>query len=205
MNANKITKTSEVTNLLENCFNELNKDFYNNALPKPIITIEGTNKAYGHYTLYDAWNVGDEPRREINISSYDINRPREKVIATLLHEMTHMYNDLILGVKDCSNRNRYHNKLFKKAAEAHGLICEYDKVIGWSHTSPNEELLEWINAHPKYKDFELVKNNIETKKAKPNKKPNRYKFTYTCPQCGCELKATARIKAICVRCKQQML
>ena len=63
--------------------------------------------------------------------------------ATLLHEQCHLYN-LLHGIKDTSNHNRYHNKRFKKVAEEHGLIVEYYTSVGWSKTSLSEETKAYV-------------------------------------------------------------
>ena len=201
---NTIDRVSELNEILEKLFNLLNQAVFDGELPKAIITLSPTKRAYGHYTAYDAWDVHNKPKREINISTYEINRPIEKVIATLVHEMCHMYNDLILGVKDFSNHGRYHNKHFKKAAESHWLIVEKSENYGWCITKPSEKLLNWINAHPELKDIEMYKKNYEKPEKKEKKKLNRFQFKYKCPNCGSECKATAKITVFCTRCNHQM-
>ena len=201
---NSINSVSELSIFFEKVFDLLNEEIFGGELPKPIITLAPTKQAYGHYTPYEAWNVHDEPKREINISTYDINRPIEKVITTEVHEMCHLYNDLILGVKDCSNNGRYHNAKFKRTAEEHWLIVEKSENYGWCITKPSEKLLNWINAHPELKDIEMYKKNYEKPEKKVKKKPNRFQFKYKCPNCGSECKATAKITVFCTRCNHQM-
>ena len=98
----EITKTSRLAGQFEKLYNMLNADFFNGELEPPIITIQSTPRAYGHYTVYNAWSVKGEGRREINMGAGTIDRPIENVLATLLHEMCHQYNDTILNVQDCS-------------------------------------------------------------------------------------------------------
>ena len=119
-----IVKTSRLAGQLEKLFRMLNEDFFDNQLETPIITIQSTPRAYGHYSVSPIWTVNSyEMKHEINVAAGTLDRNIENTIATLLHEMTHMYCDTIFNVQDCSRGGTYHNKLFKAAAESHGLIC----------------------------------------------------------------------------------
>ncbi len=200
---NKLTKLPEIILFLEKAFDLINRDWFDNQLERPVITIAPTTKLYGHYTMYNAWSVDSEQKREINISCYTIKRPIKEVISTLVHEMTHMYNDLILNVKDCSNRGRYHNKMFKKAAEEHGLLVLKDPRNGWSITTPSEALLKWIKLHPEFQDICTYKIELEQKKSE-KKKTNRFQFEYKCSFCGTFCKSTERITVFCKNCNKQM-
>lgn len=140
-----IVKTSRLAGTLEKLFNKLNADFFNGELETPVITIQSTPRAYGHYSLSPLWEVKDVAKHEINIGAGTLDRPIEEVVATLLHEMCHMWNDTILNVQDCSGSSKkYHNKMFKRAAETHGLIVSRSEKYGWSHTEPSDMLIEWI-------------------------------------------------------------
>ena len=109
----QLTTYNRAAAYLNTIFDLLNARYFEGALSRPIITIQSTPKAYGHYTLYDAWSVdGDKGMREINIGAGTLSRPIENVVATLLHEIVHYWNDQN-GVKDCSRGNTYHNKRFK--------------------------------------------------------------------------------------------
>lgn len=50
----EIVKTSRLAGQLEKLFNKLNADFFNGELETPVITIQSTPRAYGHYSTYDA-------------------------------------------------------------------------------------------------------------------------------------------------------
>ena len=109
----QLTTYNRAAAYLNTIFDLLNARYFEGALSRPIITIQSTPKAYGHYTLYDAWSVdGDKGMREINIGAGTLSRPIENVVATLLHEMVHYWNDTN-GIKDASRGNTYHNKNFK--------------------------------------------------------------------------------------------
>ena len=139
----QLTTYNRAAAYLNTIFDLLNARYFENTLSRPVITIQSTPKAYGHYTLFDAWSVdGEAGMREINIGAGTLSRPIECVVATLLHEMVHYWNDKN-GVKDCSRGNTYHNKNFKAAAEACDLVVEHHSSYGWSITSPSDSLLEF--------------------------------------------------------------
>ena len=138
-------KTSRLAGHLEKLFNKLNADFFNGELETPIITIQSTPRAYGHYSLSPLWEVKDGAKHEINIGAGTLDRPIEEVVATLLHEMCHMWNDTVLNVQDCSGSSKkYHNKAFRDACLSHGLNCYRSEKYGWSHAEPSDMLVEWI-------------------------------------------------------------
>lgn len=94
---------SEITGFLEGAFDVLNKKYFEGALPKAIITVQSSPKAYGHFTTWDAWSEEDSGYKEINLGAETLNRPVENTIATLIHEMTHFYC-YINEIKDTSTK-----------------------------------------------------------------------------------------------------
>lgn len=96
----EIVKTSRLAGQLEKLFRLLNTDWFNGELETPVITIQSTPRAYGHYSLAPLWEVKNGVKHEINIGAGTLDRPIEDVVATLLHEMCHMYNDTVLSVQD---------------------------------------------------------------------------------------------------------
>ncbi len=214
----EITKTSRLAGNLEKLFSKLNTDFFCGELPAPIITIQSTPKAYGHYTKYDAWNVKGESRREINIGAGTLDRPIEYTAATMLHEMCHMYNDLILHVQDTSRAGTYHNKAFKLAAETHGLICKHTDKYGWSNTSSelSDALIAWI-IDSEIAEIMLNRNEgygiritggahtSNTGAAATPGKPKGNSYRYHCPQCGMIVRATKLVNVGCWDCMIQMV
>ena len=107
----EITKTSRLAGQLEKLYRLLNESFFDSVLEMPVITIQSTPRAYGHYTLFDAWNVKGEGRKEINVGAGTLDRSIEEVAATLLHEMVH-YLNYKNGIQDCiscSSRQQKHS------------------------------------------------------------------------------------------------
>jgi len=210
----ELTKYSRLAGYLEKLYDKLNADFFNGELIRPVITIQSSSRCYGSYTLYDAWSVKGKGYREINISSGFLNRSIEYTVATLLHEMTHQYNNEVRNIQDCSRGGVYHNKHFKEAAEVHGLIVERTDNHGWSRTLPSDELYNWIIDN----DIQEIKMNRNDftgiritggnaaanggVEAPPAKLSHNYR--YVCPCCHTIARAGKVINLICGDCLQPM-
>lgn len=155
---------------------------------------------------------GGSQRRELNIGAGTLDRPIEDVVATLLHEMTHLWN-LQRGVQDCSRGGAYHNKRFKEAAEARGLSIGYDPRYGWTITEPTEALLDFIISQG-WTDVHMGREEGCTGKG-PGK-PTGGRTTATgpkpsstrklvCPKCRQSVRATKEVYIICGNCMERML
>lgn len=193
---------SEITAFLENAYDVLNQHYFNGELPKVIITVQSSPRAYGHYTPWESWREQDSGYREINIGAESLDRKIENVVSTLLHEMTHFHNDL-LGLQDCSRGGTYHNKKFKEQAELHGLIIEYDSRIGWSLTTPSEGLIQFIEKQG-WQGVSLARQGVlGLAGGKGGTKTSTRK--YKCPECGCSVRATKPVNIGCLDCGVQMV
>lgn len=209
----QITKMSRLAGQLESLFRTLNADFFDGALDTPVITITPSSRSYAHYTPWDAWQSKDSRRREINIASGTLNRPLENIVASLLHEMVHMYNDTILNVQDTSRNGTYHNKHFRRQAEIHGLEVAASDRYGWCRTTPSDRLLLWLLEHDEYREIEMCRVNpgyaavgtgahaadggaviVTTTTTKSSSR------RYVCPCCGTIIRATKKVNVICGDC-----
>lgn len=214
----QIDKMSRLTGELEKCFRLLNQDFFNGELPTPIITVIPTPRAYAHYVPYDIWNTKESQKREINIASGTLDRPLENILASLLHEMVHFYDDVILNIQDVSRKGQYHNKHFAQQAEQRGLIVTRSDKYGWAHTAPADRLLEWILNHNELREVEMCRANptfaavgIGTHASNGGElRPitttsNSHHRTYRCPCCGNSVRATKQVNIICGDCMERMI
>lgn len=212
-----ITKTSRLAGQLEKLFRMINEDMFSGELETPIITIQSTPRAYGHYSVTKIWTVnGEEQKHEINIGAGTLDREIEYTVGTLLHEMVHMYNDTVLNVQDCSRGGTYHNKHFRSTAEAVGLTVTRSDKYGWAHTTPADSLLEWILDH----DIEEIRiNRNESTGIRitggntatsggagiPGGVPKGHDRKYACPCCGNRVRATKQVNVICGDCMERMI
>lgn len=211
----EIIKTSRAAGYLEKMYRQLNTDFFGGELETPIITIQSTPRAYGHVTCARVWKSKDTNCFELNIGAGTLSRPIENVVATMLHEMVHIYH-LMHNIQDCSRGGAYHNKRFKAKAESVGLIIEYSSRIGWSITSPSEQLLDYI-IEQGWTDI-LINRNEGRRGIAPGasgkqtgsgssasgRKPSSTR-KYQCPCCGNSVRATKDVHIICGDCMELMV
>ena len=206
-------KTSRTAGYLEKMFRAINNRYFNNELEEPIITIQSTPRAYGHVTVSKSWRKGEEHRHELNIGAGTLDRPIEDIVATLIHECCHLYA-MQNGIQDTSRGNAYHNKRFKKIAEARDLIISYHSTIGWSVTEPSENLLDfiieqgWTDIMMNRNEFSYIPTGAgsgnSTGKTPPKGKPTHTR-KYQCPCCGNSVRATKEVNILCMDCNEQMI
>lgn len=210
--------------VLEYGFDVLNEVYFNGELPPIVITIMSSPRTNGHYTVNEVWRSEDNYMHEINISAEHLDRPIENVIATLQHECIHYYCALN-NIQDTSQSGRYHNKNFKREAEARGLIISQAKYIGWSVTEPSPEFIEVIRSNGIEKPLDLNRDgerldlagllgglmggdgkNIVGPDGKPIKtKKKTSTRKYICPCCGNSLRATKDLNIMCMDCNEQFI
>ena len=147
-------------------------------------------------------------------------RPIEEVVATMLHEMVHLWN-LKNNIQDCSRGQTYHNKKFKEKAVEIGLNCEHHDKYGWTITTASEKIIDYIIGKGwteldmtdglDYSQFFGTGNgNNGINKGKPGRstptkttKNNSHK--YVCPHCGMIVRATRIVNVKCGDCDLQMI
>lgn len=205
------------TRRLEEAYGVFNRAYFDSELPTVMITIQSSLRTYGHCTTKKVWASGQERYYELNLSAEYISRPIEQVLATLVHEMVHIYC-MEQGIKDTSNHNRYHNKRFKAEAEKRGLNITYAEGIGWSVTKPTDEFIQNIKAWgldgacENYRlgavEWDSPPGGAEgTDSPDKGKKPKKPSSTrkYCCPKCGNSVRATKDVNILCMDCNAQMI
>jgi len=181
---------SRPTEELEKLFDKLNETKFNGELDRPMIVIQtfgrGKRHLYGWCTAQKIWkeDAEAEGHYEITICAEFLKIPFKEIATTMLHEMIHLYN-LVHQVKDTSNNNVYHNKKFKKEAEARGLIITKDKTIGWSLSELNPDTEMLIGTFGIDESVFSVFRSIITRMSK--KAPKMY--TFTCGVCDEKVKS----------------
>lgn len=210
----QITTMGRLTGQIERIVRELNKDFFDGALPMPTVTVVPTAKAYAHLSVDPIWEVGEgDYRHELNVSSAYLDRGIEYICASVLHELVHLYDLCIVGVQDTSNNGTYHNRLFREAAESHGLICTKTRY-GWSDTSTvlSDTLLDWVLLHDEFREIELNRNTpgifpaaTGPKAAAPIAAVTKSNsIRWVCPECGMIARTTRSAFLVCGDCLKIM-
>lgn len=210
----KTVKTSRSAGYLEKIFRQINADSFGGEIEEPVITIQSTPGAYGHVTVAKTWRRGEDSRHELNIAADWLDRPIEDVVATMIHEMVHLYN-IQNEVQDCSRGGSYHNRKFKEEAEKHMLLIEKHDKYGWTITKATDELLEYILKQG-WEDLEMSRGFLfgiggasggKAGGAAPGKpvgvtvKPKGSNSRkYVCPGCGAIVRTTRDLEIICKPC-----
>lgn len=205
---------NRVAGYLNRIFDLLNQEFFDNELVRPTITIQSSPKTFGSFSLRDdTWVSVTGSSHEINISAGTLSRPIENVVTTLAHEMTHYYN-YIHGIKDTSRGYTYHNKAFKMACEARGMIVERSDKYGWSHTSPGDGILDFVLKYElsdilitrnEFSGFQIVGTGKHSGTLTPPIPKGSNSRKYICPLCRNSVRATKNVNIACVDCSQIMV
>lgn len=209
--------------VLEYGFEVLNEVYFDNALPPVVITIMSSPRTYGHFTVGKVWKAEENHFNEINISAEHLDRNIENVMATLQHELIHFYCQLN-NIADTSQSGRYHNKNFKREAEARGLSISYAKYIGYSVTEPSQEFIEVLQSNGIEKPMNINRDGVmgiagiggngsgddngkggaDGKGIQTGKrKTSTRKYQYPC--CGNSFRATKEIRVLCMDYNEQYI
>ena len=203
---------------LENAYDYLNDRFYDNALPRPVITLsEGAKaRAMGWFSPYKPWHMegSTDGIYELNIASDYLDRGFEEVVDTLCHEMVHCYDEEN-GIKDCARSGSRHNKRFKESAEKHGMHwnpptddeaskADY-KRVGYARVSLNDDVKDEVyEALKPLKEALVLYRDKRKAKEKVVKSGRQNVIKYMCPCCGNSVRATKEVKIMCMDCDQPM-
>ena len=194
----------ETVTYLSKMYDFFNEKLFCSELEKPVITIspDEKNKAYGWITREKLWkeNENDEGMYEINISAQFLNRSISETAATLIHEMCHQFAR-VNEFQDTTRSGSFHNKLFRKIAEDHGLNVEMHRGRGWSVTTLKESTKRLLE------DF--MKQNQKTPvyrvmPIKPKRVRNVSVRKYICPDCEMSVRAGKEVNVVCGDCNQKM-
>ena len=117
---------SDLSEQLYTWFDKFNEYFFQNELQNPVISFERTRSdTLGHFVLNRnpfglKWNT--------NINSLYIDLPLVDTLATLLHEMTHQWQQEFGRKKGKGSRNNYHNVEFRDMTKIMGIPSDESGV-----------------------------------------------------------------------------
>ncbi len=138
-----------------------------------VIQTQGRSARCAGWFSHDQWSTREgEMVAEITITAELLNRDPVDIIATIMHEIVHVWQHF-LGLKGVSTGGR-HNRVFVEYAEIVGLEVQRPAVdsYGLGYTRPSEELRERIEDEfqpdvAAFNLFRLIKTK-ETKKVTTN-------------------------------------
>ena len=203
---NATEKYIKTVSYLSTLFDYCNTNLFHGELNKPVITVQQDtrNKAYGWFTLKEVWHERGENGKhayELNMTAQYLDRSIAEISATLIHEMAHLYAAQN-NIQDTSRSGIYHNKLFKKIAESHGLVVACVPSIGWSRTSLTADTKALIDVFVKEFPDELIyRSPIEKGQTVKTSSTRKYE----CPCCGNSVRATKEVNIMCADCDELMV
>ena len=213
------TKMSRAVGQLEKIYNTLNADFFEGALPVPIITVQSKPGTYGHCSVSKVWQRKDENTYELNIAAEVLNYPIEDTLDTIIHEMVHLYCREN-GIQETSRGGKYHNGRFKAEAEKRGLECYRCGPYGWN-TKPTDKLVEYA-MEKGWSEIQIGRNSFtpgiriggtganqsrtgnNSGTEGGGKRPSSTR-KLVCPKCGQSVRATKKVNILCGECIEKMV
>ena len=176
----------------------LNVKYFGGALSRPVIVIVAEDKKSG-FTTKGVWkeSEGESNSPELSVPANLLKESSKAIAERLLHLLCHRYakeSDL----KETTRYGKYHNRVFKRIAETHGLTVTMAEKTGWSETKLSDENALDEFAVPKpdiYREPEIVPKRIRGTGARK----------YSCPLCGKSVRATSEVRVLCMNCNEEML
>ena len=120
---------SDLSKQLYKWFDLFNKHFFQKKLKTPVISFDRTrSNTLGHFVVGRnsiglKWNT--------NINSLYIDLPLVDTLATLLHEMTHQWQQEFGKKKGKSRRSYYHNLEFRNKTKRMGIPSDKSGVTSY--------------------------------------------------------------------------
>jgi predicted SprT family Zn-dependent metalloprotease len=166
-----------------------NEKLFGGELPNCILTFNARSaRAAGFFAARD-WEHKDDNTDETSLKTHEIslnpnclNRPPRSTMATLVHEMVHLWQ-YVFGKP---TRNGYHNTEWADKMESIGLLPTNTGEIGGRRTG--QKVTHWIIDDGPYAqafaklppEYALYWTSGRTPK---DGTPKKNKVKYTCPEC----------------------
>jgi predicted SprT family Zn-dependent metalloprotease len=117
-NTQSIKPTRETYDPLQQAYENLNRSLFEGELPNCLITLQRSKKSYGYFCGDRFGRADGTLTDEIALNpTYFRDRPQEDVLATLAHEMVHLWQHHF----GKPGRGRYHNKEWADKMQSIGL------------------------------------------------------------------------------------
>jgi predicted SprT family Zn-dependent metalloprotease len=208
-----IKPTKETYDQIQQAFDYLNRTLFKSELPNCLITLQRRNRTFGYFS-------GDRFGRNDGLVTDEIalnpshfhNRPVTDVLATLAHEMAHLWQHH----HGKPGRGRYHNREWAERMKAIGLqptttgeeggqeigdaVYHYVIPDGPFDAAAHKLLtrgftITWIEKPPRTAQGAVEKAGEDDKGPAEPKSGKRVK--YTCPRCQLNAWAKHEARLIC--------
>ena len=117
-NIQSVKPTRETYDPLQQAYENLNRSLFEGELPNCLITLQRSKKSYGYFCGDRFGRADGTLTDEIALNpTHFRDRPQEEVLATLAHEMVHLWQHHF----GTPGRGRYHNKEWAEKMKSIGL------------------------------------------------------------------------------------
>lgn len=114
----QLKPTRETYDRLQQAYEHFNKALFDNALPNALITLQRRKGSFGYFAGDKFSNADGRPADEIALNPLAFaERPVSEILATLVHEMVHLWQHHF----GAPGRGRYHNREWAEKMKAVGL------------------------------------------------------------------------------------
>jgi len=222
--------TEDTYEELQTAFDYFNNDLFDGVLPHCLITLQREKKSYGYFSPKRFVNKEGQTTDEIALNpAYFAICPPEEILQTLVHEMTHLWQNH----NGKPGRRGYHNKQWARKMESIGLMpsstgrpggsrtgdkmadyiidggnflksCQHlltqNYRITWADKFPAREYIQAIITNGNTQDLEQW--GIDITQLEIEHKQTRVK--YTCPVCKVNAWGKSTLNLICGNCEVRL-
>jgi predicted SprT family Zn-dependent metalloprotease len=207
-----IKPTKETYDQIQQAYDYLNRTLFKGELPNCLITLQRRNRTYGYFSGDRFGRCDGLVTDEIALNPRHFhNRPVAEVLATLAHEMAHLWQHH----HGKPGRGRYHNREWAERMKAIGLqptdtgeeggqetgdgVHHYVIADGPFDAAVNKLLtrgftIAWIEK-PRAAKVAVEEAGVDEKEPAESKSGKRVK--YTCPRCNLNAWAKHEVRLIC--------
>jgi hypothetical protein len=207
MTSNYQTPTAETYLGLDRAFNHFNETLFENRLPPVVFTLtrkRANNLGYFWADQFKHREDGDTTH-EISMNPHNLDRDIKAVLATLVHEMTHLEQQEY----GKPSKNGHHNREWVKLMLRVGLIPSDTGEVGGKQTGRQmthyaEEGGVFEQAFDALMPFDIP-YFTQPRTAGGAKKKDLSKVKRECPCCNAKAWAKQGMNVICGDCNEQMI
>lgn len=208
MTANWKTPTAETYEGLDRAFNHFNETLFENRLPPVIFTLTRKRKVHGYFWAEQfAHRKDGDTTHEIALNPDTMSRELEAVLATLVHEMTHLEQQEY----GTPGKNGHHNREWVGLMERVGLIPSDTGQPGGKQTG--RKVTHYIDPEGPFVEahYMLVKGGFDLlyftkpRAAAEAKKKDLSKVKHECSVCGFKAWARQGANLICGDCDEHLV
>ena len=195
------TPTAETYNGLQAAFDHFNKELFGERLPPVMFTLTRRTGAFGYFHAEQFKHRDGDATHEIALNPNTMDRDIKAVLATLVHEMTHLEQEEF----GKPSKGGHHNMEWANLMLAVGLTPTdgTGKMTGRKVTHTIDDGGPFDVAFGELMPFDIPYFTQPREKAE--KKREMSKIKHTCPSCNAKAWAKPNSRLICGDCNEDLV